>query len=293
MIQYIKRQEIDTQKYDLCITSSKNSRIYAFSWYLDIVADNWDVLILNDYEVVMPLPWRSKYFIKYIYPPCWTQQLGVFSSDEISKELVSKFVNNIPKKFKKVTINFNSGNQPFDNTISERINYILSLDKPHNELFEGYKQVRKRSVKKVKGIVIEYNQSEIRGVIELHKGQKRFGLNDAKKPNYHALEELINCLLIRNQIDIVIAKNEKGEILGGAFFLKGIKRITYLVSAISDEGRSKQVMTLIINSIIEKYAKTNWTLDFEGSMIPGIAFFFKSFGSKKEMYGCISKANLR
>ncbi|VAW26447.1 hypothetical protein MNBD_BACTEROID04-1052, partial [hydrothermal vent metagenome] len=59
MIYYYKRNQIDIVKYDTCITKSINTRVYANSWYLDIVADNWDVLVLNDYEAVMPLPWRS------------------------------------------------------------------------------------------------------------------------------------------------------------------------------------------------------------------------------------------
>ena len=60
MIQYLKNNEIDIEKYDNCIKSSLNSRIYAFSWYLNIVADNWDVLVLNDYEAVMPLPFLKR-----------------------------------------------------------------------------------------------------------------------------------------------------------------------------------------------------------------------------------------
>ena len=101
MIQYLKRNQLDIIKYDNCIELSLNSRIYVFSWYLDIVSDNWDVLVLNDYEAVMPLPWRQKYFIKYVYPPAWTQQLGVFSNSKINADLVKQFVKSIPKKFKK------------------------------------------------------------------------------------------------------------------------------------------------------------------------------------------------
>ena len=101
MIYYVKRKDLDLKKYDACIDNAINSRIYGYSWYLDIVADNWDALVLNDYEAVMPLPWRQKYFIKYIYPPAWTQQLGVFSNFKIEADLVEQFVNSIPKKFKK------------------------------------------------------------------------------------------------------------------------------------------------------------------------------------------------
>lgn len=69
MIHCIKRKDLDIDKYDACIAASVQFRIYAFSWYLDAVSENWEVLILNDYEAVMPLPWKQKYFLKYITQP--------------------------------------------------------------------------------------------------------------------------------------------------------------------------------------------------------------------------------
>ena len=54
MITYVKRKDLDVVKYDACITNSAQGSVYAFSWYLDIVADNWGVLVLDDYKAVMP-----------------------------------------------------------------------------------------------------------------------------------------------------------------------------------------------------------------------------------------------
>lgn len=285
MMRYIKRSEIDIEKYNLCIESSKNSRIYALSWYLDIVADNWDVLVLNDYEALMPLPWRSKYYVKYIYTPCWTQQLGVFSKNNISKELVNTFIKSIPKKFKKVTINFNSDNKILNNLISEKTNYILPLNKTYDALFRGYKYVRRRCKDQLNTALIDvFKIDNPQSVIQLfiEQKQKDVGLNLS---DYNRLENLIKFLKnTKDTVDIVIVKNREGVLLGGAFFLKDSKRITYLFSSISKEGRDEQVMTYIIDTVIAEYSKSNYILDFEGSMIPGIAFFFRSFGSQKETY---------
>jgi hypothetical protein len=44
-INYIKRKDLDIEKYDACIENSSQSRVYAFSWYLDIVAGKWDALV--------------------------------------------------------------------------------------------------------------------------------------------------------------------------------------------------------------------------------------------------------
>ena len=49
-------------------------------WYLDIVHENWDALMEDDYERVMPMPVITKNWrISYIFQPFFVQQLGVFS----------------------------------------------------------------------------------------------------------------------------------------------------------------------------------------------------------------------
>ena len=106
-IKYIHREHLDEEKYNQCIDTSIQSKIYAFSWYLDIVCNNWDVLVLNDYEAVMPLPWRKKYGIKYVYPPFWVLQLGVFSKDVINE---NEFLTPLFNKFKFVELRTNTHN---------------------------------------------------------------------------------------------------------------------------------------------------------------------------------------
>ena len=52
MIKFVLHKDVDTDKWDECIKKSVNALPYAFSWYLDIVAEYWDALVLNDYEAV-------------------------------------------------------------------------------------------------------------------------------------------------------------------------------------------------------------------------------------------------
>ncbi len=284
MIRYIKRAVLDVDKYNNCIENSINARIYAYSWYLDIVADNWDVLVLDDYAAVMPLPWRSKYFIKYIYMPCWTQQLGIFSSIDLTSVKLNDFINSIPKKFKKVTLNFNSDNLLKGSNIQQKTNYILPLNKQYFELFENYKYRRRRSYKQYENDTITIKKSsKYKEVVNLFINQKK-GTIQINKSDYDKLEQLIKFSENTKQSYILTVENLKGELIGGAFFLKDTRRITYLFSAVSVEGRKKQAMPFIIDLIIKKYANTNYIFDFEGSMIPGIAYFFRSFGAQEETY---------
>lgn len=75
---WVKQADLDVAEYDRCIESSGNSPVYATSWFLGIMAEEWDVLVYGDYRHVMPVPHRRKLGIAYVYQPVFAQQLGIF-----------------------------------------------------------------------------------------------------------------------------------------------------------------------------------------------------------------------
>src|ERR1051325_9907587 len=77
-VSYLQNANIDKVKWDKCIDTATNGLIYAYSFYLDTMAKNWDALVMNDYEAVMPITWNKKYGIYYVYQPAFTANLGVF-----------------------------------------------------------------------------------------------------------------------------------------------------------------------------------------------------------------------
>ncbi|MGZ4117920.1 MAG: hypothetical protein ACXVPY_10580, partial [Bacteroidia bacterium] len=91
MIKFIEHKNIDKQKWDACIQSSSSECIFVYSWYLDIVSDNWAALVLNDYEAVFPIASKSKYKINYIYQPFFTRYFGLYSKNKISEKLINEF----------------------------------------------------------------------------------------------------------------------------------------------------------------------------------------------------------
>ena len=288
MIRYLKNNEIDLTKYDTCIKTSINSRIYAFSWYLDCVADNWDILVLNDYEAVMPLPWRQKYFIKYIYPPAWTQQLGVFSSNEISEKLVLDFIHAIPKKFKKITIQFNSENIFQYKNVIERVNYVLPLNKSYSEIYKGFNQNRKRDLKKA----LKNNNAKIKTISS--KEFLDFYLNVPKNyaVNKNQIETLMKLVSSKNDAIQIVGIYNAGILEASILFLIDTNRIINLVPVTTDFGKENGLTTLILNNMIKNHENSTKILDFEGSMIEGVASFYESFGAEKEFYKLISFVNV-
>lgn len=285
MIKYLPYSEIDFVKYNYCISKSKNSLIYGFSWYLNIVTENsWDVLVLDDYIAVMPLPKRKKYGINYIFQPAWAQQLGVFSNQEIKENLLLEFVNTIPRKFKLIDTLFNYDNRFSSKYLSKKDNFILDLSNTYESLFEGYNKLRKRSVKKAKNlnlIIKEVDNATL--IINLFKENKGAELNRIES-DYMLLNQLVLKGIEQQKIEVICVENKNQNLIGGVIFFKHKNRIIYLFSAVNQEGKENQAITFIIDFIIKKYSNTNMIFDFEGSMISNIAKFFKSFGAVKENY---------
>jgi hypothetical protein len=283
MIKYLSYNNLNTEKYDVCISNSSNSRIYAFSWYLNCVTDNWGAMVYNDYEAVMPLPIRKKYGINYVYLPPWVQQLGVFSQDVISDELLKKFLFKIPKKFKKIEIFMNSGNQLDLNNIRPRKNYILNFDKTYDQIQRNFTKGRRSSIKQAQKFNLQIiNTKDLESLIKLFVAEKDESL--VNKFDFNKLRTLFEYLSSLSKLKTYHVKNENGNLIGGAVFLFDENRITYLFSVINEVGKEQQVMSFLINFIIESHVGTGYILDFEGSMISEIAKFFKSFGAVEEEY---------
>ena len=134
-ITYLKNSEIDKTKWDECLQSAKNGLIYGHSFYLDRMADNWDALILDDYKAVMPLTWRRKIGVRYLYQPFLTAQLGVFGKN-INTDILNQFLDAIPPSFKYWDIYLNPANNyniP-GYELYQRSNYTLDLSKPYDVL---------------------------------------------------------------------------------------------------------------------------------------------------------------
>ncbi|KGL62820.1 hypothetical protein [Polaribacter sp. Hel1_85] len=285
MIEYIKRKNLNVEKYDACIENSIQSRIYAFSWYLDIVADNWDVLVLDNYKAVMPIPWRKKFFIKYVSQPYFCQQLGVFSKEIVSEALQEKMINHIPKKFVKISLNFNSGNF-LTYKMNLKNNYLLKIEKKYENNYKKFTKNRKRDLKKAMLSTLTFEENL--GIKEFYGF---YLLNDKNFRNYISMKEVLqNILKLNSNVVRCFGIRSKECLVASVLLLDNGKRITYLVPVSNDFGKKNGASTLLITEIIKKYKRKNCFIDFEGSMITGVAKFYKSFGSDKESYSVLTKS---
>lgn len=287
---YIKNSKIDHKRWNDCIKNARNSRIYASYEYLDLSTKNWDALIWGDYEYVMPLPYTRKLGIKLYLQPSFGQQLGIFPkpdqkiSDEFfamlkTKSLFIKLCMNASFKEAEIT-RFNT---------TPRINYVLNMIPGYTELYAQYNSNTRRNIKKANnkyGISISDHIS-----IESFIQGKKMSSETSDK-DLAILHRIISHYSSIGMGMIVGGYTRENELCGAAFILKYNNRLIYLSAFSTDQGKDQSVMHAIVDSIIQRSAGTGLNFDFEGSMIPGVARFYKGFGAAVEHYTTIQSAFL-
>ncbi|MCD4664974.1 MAG: hypothetical protein K8R68_06850, partial [Bacteroidales bacterium] len=282
MIRYLNNREIDRKKWDACIKDSFNGIVYASSWYLDIVSEEWEALIENDYERVFPLIPGKKWSISYLYQPVFTQQLGVFSKSILTEDVVKNFINSIPDKFKFAEINLNILNKINSDKIKiyNWLNHELDLINSYENISKSYSTNLKRNIKKGEksGITITQNikPDEVIRIFRENRGKKIKKLIDE---DYHKLRRLSYVGIYKGLIRIYGAFTKNNELCAGAIFLKSKNKMIFLFSGLTEEGRKTNALALLIDTFIKNHSQQHLTLDFEGSNDFNLARFYKSFGS--------------
>jgi hypothetical protein len=286
MIQFLKHENIDKTKWDLCIEQSANSLVYGYSWYLDILAPNWHALVLNDYEAVMPLTGNRKLFIHYLYQPFFTQQLGVFYKNPETRDHLLPFLDAIPSMYRFVDINLNDQNEIMSSSykIRRRKNFVLDLNHPHHDLTKHFDDHCKRNIKKSRKVTQSIQPIDPAKAVAFYQKYKAVNTSNVLPSDY---ENFLNVTLIAADKQLLLCRgvfSESEELLAVGIFLLHRGRIIYVLGGASDEGREKRSMYCLFDDLILQFSNHALLLDFEGSEIPGIARFFKGFGAEKRPY---------
>lgn len=295
MITYIENKNINKLKWDQCIQASSNACIFVYSWYLDVVSENWSAIIMGDYEAVLPLASKSKYKINYLIQPFFTRYFGVFSKMEISENLLNNFMEAIPGKFKHIEFCLHESNKfhPKSFKISERRYQYLNLSESHKNLKRNYSDNAKRNVNKAvkAGLTIKENvDPEL--VVNLFKTTKGQELEVFKPSDYNKLIQLMHLCTDHNKSEAYAVFDKEENLCAGAFFMKMDNRFIFLKSGVTTFGKAKGAMHLLFDTFIRKHSESDKTLDFGGSSVETVARFYKNFGAKDCVYLRVKKNSL-
>jgi hypothetical protein len=285
MITYIKRKDLEVEKYDACIENSLQSRVYAFSWYLDIVADNWDVLVLDDYKAVMPIPWKKKYFIRYVHPPLWLIELGVFSLDATIN--FQTFFKTLSHTFRFVESRLNTDSEVVTNSgfLESKEMQVVSLEQGYDAVFNNYRKDRKKDLAKANKLDLteKWKDSAV-NLITLFKNNVGKRTPNIQESDYIILKKLMATCIEKRVGEVLSIYDDENHIVASGFFLKHKKTVTILVSSTDFKNRKNGANTFLIDRAIQEYEKDFDIFNFGGSSMQSIAKYFLSFGGNSLNY---------
>ena len=279
-LQIIPSLEIDKQRWDDCIANSTTPLIYAKSFYLNFLADNWSAIIADDYEFVMPVPWRKKYGIKYCYHVPFIQQLGVFGQN-LNEDILITFQKKLNEFVSYGDYAFN-----YSNVISAAVarnNYILPLSSKYEITREFFSSSHLGNISKAEKNSLQYLPGEVDEAIDLFKSLYAKRLKNLNETAYKNFSELCNHLNKENNVIVrkVVSNNET---LSCALLLKDERRLYNLMPSTTEKGKQFSAGHFLFDCLIKEFSHTGMILDFEGSDIPGIESFYKSFGAVNQQY---------
>ncbi len=295
-IRYVKNNDINFYKWDQCILRSLNGIIYAYSWYLNMVSDNWDALIEDDYVTVMPMVITKQFTQQIISTPYYLHQLGVFSIKLLDKKKISDFIDAIPSDIKYYDIRLNRYNniklEGYGKIINDNC-FELDLIKPYQKTKNKYSdktlEILKDAALKKVSVVDGLSVNEM---MQFMKQVRRTLPGAIKKDNFKLFRILVSSS-VRFQLGTVYgAYSEHNELCAIAFFVKSHNSLVLLCAIANKQGKENNAVFLLIDNIIKKHSQKNLTLSFEYIDNYCNENFYMGFGSIKSSIIRIQKNNL-
>ncbi len=284
MIQFLERQDIDVNRWNEVLENSPSETLYAYTWYLDAASDNWAELIYDDYQFIMPVPWRKKYGIKYAYHPMSVQQLGVFGLEAVNSDIIKEFLASLKCHFKFGNYKLNSQNI-FEGEIElkyyDALNYELNLTGLYADIAKQYSTNASRNIRKA-----HLQDLKLLRDIKLDDLLKLKIENSEldKSEQFYSWIKNLYSTVIENYGAAIYGVKLDGALQAAALFGFSKSRAIYLMSVSNNWGKESRAMFKIVDSFIMDYSGKSLLLDFEGSNNPAIARFFSGFGAQALVY---------
>jgi hypothetical protein len=287
MIIFLQHEEIDKAKWDNCVAHAANSLIYGYSFYLDAIAPNWNAIVIDDYEAVMPLVWRRKFFITYLYQPPFTQQLGIFYTQQLNRQLYTAIENILQQQYRFAEIFLNYGNTGCFNPkhCTPQTNLVLDINKPYHTIYNEYLPGFTKSLRRIAKFNFVYAPSaNIEEAVLLYKKLYSSRVKHITEKDFAAFTNL--CVALSQQQMLVIRKvlDENNNLLALVLLFKDNNRLYNIISCITDEGKRMEANYFLYDNIIKEFCNKEVILDLEGSEIKGVADFYSKMNPVNQPY---------
>ena len=292
-IKLLTNQQIDKKRWDETMETSQNGIVYGYSWYLDAVFPNWTALVSEDYTYIFPITSNRKFGLSYWYSPIYTMQLGLFSTQELTDEVLHLFYGLLPNSNISFDFSVNAKIQQVPNGFTTQIKtcQYIDLNSSYTELTKAYSTNLKRNLKKANKANLRIEESQdIASVVSMFRVHRGESLETVTQKDYEKLFNVIQYALLIQKGKIYQVYLEE-ELLASCFFSYANNRIIYHKGGVNPNGKKLGAMHFLIDYLVQKNAQTNCIFDFGGSSIPAVKQFNSNFCKSEYTYLQLQKGN--
>ncbi len=261
----LHNEKINLGRWDNCINTSINGSIFAFSWYLEAIDDDWHGLIWDDYEYVMPLFHYITGSRKFFYTPSLIPKLGIFSPNLLTEKNTKQFLDYLNEegslshialsKFNKLPAELGQGLKNIQTYEMDLINFYNSyFNNYHKKVKEDLRRSIKNNIFVTKGISFESYYKFLERAQSFPKIRKR---------QKNQLKKLLPKLIKNNLADIYGAFTRKNELCATSLFVRSRPKNHLLLASTLTRGVKNNALSLIIDRFIEANSEKKQTLSLD------------------------------
>lgn len=271
-------------------------------------AQGWDVVIVwmdenksrcaDNVAAALPFHLMKRYGFRFILMPQLTQFSSVYVNPSVEPASIEPLVaEKLDVYIRKNHIAYCLLHGYFDTEfvdaasrrgyrINERYSYRIENRPAYNSIISAYNNDRKRNLKRAKELSL--CNIDIYEFYDFHKkclAERGLGISY----RYELLQHIGKALDPSSEIEIYGAKDKSGQLLAAAVMISDRNISYYLLSAYSQSSKNRGAMTWLATQLIMIVNGRGQIFDFEGSMVPSIAYVYESYGSTPAVYFKIEK----
>jgi len=267
-LRVVERNDIDIAQWNQLVASTKEASFFSYVWYLDAVAENWCILIDEDYSSGIALPYSVRLGIKTLYTPIFVRYLEVLGENVDLSMIQSEIL----QHFKH--LNFSTKQKIFQ--ISTELVFQVIENKESRRIGSQAKRMFKKAEKNELVVTTSTDYSLVHKIILAELTNKHQGLNDT---SLKYLEQLFKNAEQKGVLQVYQLKEN-----GGVVCLRNEQQTLYLKGAVEESIKKNGGMYSLINQSVIDSLNQGCLFDFGGSNAKGVQQFNHNLGGKNVIY---------
>ena len=278
---FIEREHIDIEKWDRLVSTTKGSSVFSMSFYLDAVAENWCILVNEDYTRGMAIPYVVRLKMRCCYTPIFVRYLEWFgpSVDD------HRFMAMLKAQFLQGQLN--TKQKVRAKKLKRKVFQVIppiSESDANSQTKRMLNKFGKSSLELTWGDDLSMIMHHIRRELP----QKVHSLN---KASLDRLGVLVSVLQEKKMLQMLTVR-EKGRGVGGIFVVEFNGSLLYLKGAMNKDTKDMGGMYAAMQEAIDLSQSKQLLFDFGGSNAEGVKRFNTNLGGQDSKYYAISWDNL-